>query len=87
VSQESIRCDFIEALLSNPGASCTLFLGARHSRVFPMVRDIETALALLLIPVSAFCLWRFSYVTGAVYATVAQTFSVILYMAANRKRN
>jgi hypothetical protein len=52
-----------------------------------MVRDIETALALFLIPVSAFCLWHFSYATGAIAATIAQTFSVILYMLSNRRRN
>jgi hypothetical protein len=51
-----------------------------------MTRKLEVAIALLLIPVAGFCLWDFSYVTGAIDSTIALALSGGLYMHSERKR-
>ena len=51
-----------------------------------MTREIEVALALIFIPISGFCLWYFSYFTGAITSTIALGFSIGLYILSERKR-
>lgn len=53
---------------------------------YPMTRELEVALALIFIVISGFCLWDFSYVTGAVTATVAQALAIGLYMHSERRK-
>jgi hypothetical protein len=50
-----------------------------------MTSQLEVAIALILIPVAGFCLWDFSYVTGAVASSIALAFSIGLYMHSERK--
>ena len=51
-----------------------------------MSRELEVALALICIVISGFCLWYFSYITGAIAATIAQAFAIGFYMHSERKR-
>ena len=51
-----------------------------------MTRELEVAIALILIPVSGLCLWYFSFYTGAITSTIALAFSIGLYMHSERKR-
>jgi hypothetical protein len=39
-----------------------------------MTRGIEVVFALILIPMSGFCLWKLSYVNGAIAAAVVMAF-------------
>ena len=41
-----------------------------------MTRELEVAIAVILIPFAGFCLWNFSYWTGAVTTSVALAFSI-----------
>jgi hypothetical protein len=50
-----------------------------------MTRSTELAFALILIPVSAFCLWDFSFVTGGITSAIALALAVGLYMHADRR--
>ena len=51
-----------------------------------MTRELEVAIALILIPIAGFCLWDFSYVAGAVASAIALGLSIALYMHSERKR-
>jgi hypothetical protein len=51
-----------------------------------MPRELEATLALLLVPVAAFCLWDFSYFSGAIAATIALALSTGLYIHSERGR-
>jgi hypothetical protein len=50
-----------------------------------MTREVEVAIALILIPIAAFCLWDFSYVTGAVASAIVLGLSIGLYMHSERR--
>ena len=75
---ESLTSQFHRAMYCARGGA--LFGG------HPMTREIEVALALIFIVISGFCLWEFSYVTGAITATAAQAFAIGLYIHSERKR-
>ena len=51
-----------------------------------MTREVEAALALILIVISFICLWSLSYVTGAVAASVAQALAIGVYVHSERQR-
>ena len=48
------------------------------------LKNIEVALALLLVLLAGFFLWDLSYVNGAIAATIAILVSVMLYVHSER---